>query len=49
MEQELLTDRGGEGCLETLSHLFVDCPRLSVLVELLRRWFRGLGKGFIFG
>ncbi len=38
----------GEECLfcgqrETLTHLFVQCPRLSALFELLRGWFQGLG------
>ncbi|KAJ3581933.1 hypothetical protein NHX12_016070 [Muraenolepis orangiensis] len=42
-----------EGCIfcsevETLEHLFVQCPRLSALFVLLESWFQGLGEGFSF-
>ncbi|KAJ3614016.1 hypothetical protein NHX12_017593, partial [Muraenolepis orangiensis] len=41
----------GEGCIffsevETLEHLFVQCPRLSALFALLKSWFQGLGEEF---
>ena len=29
-------------------HLFVQCPRLTVLFELLKRWFQALGENFSF-
>ncbi|TKS66148.1 putative 149 kDa protein ORF 2 [Collichthys lucidus] len=43
----------GEGCVfcsqaETLEHLFVCCPRLEVLFDLLKKWFQGLGESFSF-
>ncbi|KAJ3586646.1 hypothetical protein NHX12_013042 [Muraenolepis orangiensis] len=43
----------GEGCIfcsevETLEHLFVQCPRLSALFVLLKSWFQGLGEEFYF-
>ena len=43
----------GEECIfcsqsETLVHLFVQCPRLTVLFELLKRLFLGLGEKFSF-
>ncbi|KAJ3590726.1 hypothetical protein NHX12_008675, partial [Muraenolepis orangiensis] len=43
----------GEGCIfcsevETLEHLFVQCPRLSALFVLLKSWFQGLGEEFSF-
>ncbi|KAJ3612006.1 hypothetical protein NHX12_020285 [Muraenolepis orangiensis] len=43
----------GEGCIfcsevETLEHLFVQCPRLSALFILLKSWFQGLGEEFSF-
>lgn len=43
----------GEGCIfctqtETLFHLFVQCPRLSALFELLKTWVRGFGEVFSF-
>ena len=43
----------GEECIfcsqnETLEHLFIQCPRLCALFELLERWFRGLGELFVF-
>ncbi|KAJ3582193.1 hypothetical protein NHX12_015766, partial [Muraenolepis orangiensis] len=42
-----------EGCIfcsevETLEHLFVQCPRLSALFVLLESWFQGLGEEFSF-
>ena len=44
----------GEECIfcsqiETLVHLFIQCPHLSALFELLKRWFQGLGENFSFG
>ena len=44
----------GEECIfcsliETLVHLFIQCPHLSALFELLKRWFQGLGDNFSFG
>ena len=43
----------GEGCIfclqvETLAHLFVQCPRLDILFELLKTWFCSLGVFFSF-
>lgn len=43
----------GEECIfcsqtESLAHLFVECPRLSALVELLKLWFQRLGESFSF-
>ncbi|KAJ3590378.1 hypothetical protein NHX12_008329 [Muraenolepis orangiensis] len=43
----------GEGCIfcsevETLEHLFIQCPRLSALFILLKSWFQGLGEEFSF-
>ncbi|KAK0140342.1 hypothetical protein N1851_022699 [Merluccius polli] len=35
--------------IETLAHLFIQCPRLAALFELLKRWFQGLGEDFSFG
>ncbi|KAK2897108.1 hypothetical protein Q8A73_013488 [Channa argus] len=28
---------------ETLEHLFIECPRLSAMFDLLRMWFQGFG------
>ena len=41
----------GEGCLfcsqtETLFHLFVECPRLAGVFDILRGWFMGMGEVF---
>lgn len=43
----------GEGCIfcshsETLVHLFVQCPRLLPMFDLLKVWFQGLGEVFSF-
>ena len=29
-------------------HLFVQCPRLDKLFRQLKRWFNGLGEGFLY-
>ena len=34
---------------ETLVHLFILCPRLSTMFDILKRWFQGLGEDFSFG
>ena len=41
----------GEGCIfchevETLAHLFVQCPRLADLLGVLKRWVQGFGEVF---
>ncbi|KAK2883356.1 hypothetical protein Q8A73_022289 [Channa argus] len=33
---------------ETLEHLFIECPRLSAMFDLLRMWFQGFGEVFSF-
>ncbi|KAK2897116.1 hypothetical protein Q8A73_013496 [Channa argus] len=33
---------------ETLEHLFIKCPRLSAMFDLLRMWFQGFGEVFSF-
>lgn len=48
-----LDQANGEECsfcaeVETLSHLFVQCPRLAGLFELLGRWYERFGEVFSF-
>ncbi|KAI3357926.1 hypothetical protein L3Q82_016316 [Scortum barcoo] len=34
--------------VETLEHLFVQCPRLAALSEVIKKWFQGFGEDFSF-